>query len=1337
MKRLYTILFALITTITLCSAKNISLVNHLSIEDGLTHYDIEAIIEDSRGYIWIGGYDGLNRYNGYDITVYQNNATQTILNNNRILDLCEDPNGNIWIATDQGVTLYDYDREQFIRSIDLPSVNKTLEQVGIEAICYDTNSNNIICLTSNKGLLVYSLDMKLIRNDVAGGATYKYLYHLDNSLYIVAGLGGVNIYNAEDGSFKPLPNIDIKSVLSAAVSDKWIYLCDGEQSYRIEYWRDRDGVRFALDPTIYYKMRRIKAMFTGDGGELYIAVNYVGLYMLDREEEFGNEMTLVQERTNTSTLLSDSKQRLWFGTHDSGVYEYSTKPSHFRDYKPINKNLFSVWNIMRYDSKRALVKYNNSRYMLYNIESGESEPFPIVESLQGSSLLAIDNSQNLYAVVTVGNECHLMKNIGNRWHKIEIEREGIAQSSAPKEFQFDAYGNIWLIYQFGLYRLRCDMDSAQERYIVERITLPKAVDQEIKLFSLALDRANDRVWVGTSYHGLYAIDGIKSSDADALRISQFYNNPSDAESLPCNFVSAIVPDSDTIWVGTESGGVAKGLFNSEGDLRFERLTTLEGLSHNVVKSIIPDNRDNLWIGTNNGLSVYNKESNSFHNLYRTDGLPFSSFRYSAAIINDNNIVMAGLTDIVTIQPNNIDINKSIPLIEFSDFRIYNEPIKPNKEYEGRVILDSRLKSGSSVELKYNQNILSLRAVSLHYGDPALYHIKYRLTGMNDEWVVQQSNNSQISFNGLPSGRYTLEVAAANSDGEWGEVQHIGITINPPFWKRWWAYLLYAIVAILLFYLILRFVVRLQSLNHALHIESINKDVAAEKQQYFMSIAHEIKTPLSMVIAANSTLTERYKHDSAICDQLRLVERQSNKISSLIDSVHGIQLSELGLLIPHYTLFEFNRFIDSIALDFKYLSASQNKHFTFDGEESLLVVRADLSMVEKVICNLLNNAHKYSTEGCEVTLRWRTEGERVVIEVEDNGIGITPDELPRIFDRYYRGGSSSRRSELKGLGIGLSFSKQLVELHQGQIEVDSELNRGSRFRVELPIVTDESVEACESRGESAVMLENLVDVADYQAEIGEYSESLLYLVEDDDELRGVLERIVSKFFKVRSFANGAEALDAVEVEWPDVILSDVMMPEVDGYELCRRVKEDINTCHIPVILLTACTMPSEMVKCREVGADIYISKPFYPKYVIACIRATLGNYRKMQSRFQTGGAVSVVNNAVRNENHNKFMTRLYELLNENIGKEEIDFVMFSKELCVNRSLFFRKVKAITGTTPYELVKEYRLTKAAEMLSRGDCSVEDLCVALGFKSRTHFSKLFKDKYGVPPSKYKPQG
>ncbi len=905
----------------------------------------------------------------------------------------------------------------------------------------------------------------------------------------------------------------------------------------------------------------------------------------------------------------------------------------------------------------------------------------------------------------------------------------------PYHITEDYLGYLWIGTPESLQRITVEGDNIKNIEIL-KYQNKNSLEKISKIYSIFSDPATESVWFGTLSQGLFNFKYNKSEKLKDGEVKNYQTDSLNNTSITSNFISAINRCNGKLWVGTEQGGLCY-VDESGEELTFKAYGTDDGLSSNTIKSILNDANGDIWVTSNYGISKYSVKDDKFM-IYRSEqGVPFDEFSYKSFTVG-NTLLFSGLNNICYFNPNELEQELPKPSIEFTNLKIYNDIIEPTHNYNGRIILDKSLSNGDKIELKYDENMISIGVDALYKSSLHDNSIKYRLLPLSNKWITMPYNSNEITFSGLRHGSYNLEVYTTDFFGEKSDTKSLTVIIAPPFWLSTWAYIIYVIVMLAIGATIILFITNLQRLRYKFRIEQINKHnmevMNAEKMRYFSNISHELKTPLTLIMAPISLLYERFIVDVDVRSKLDIVKRQSDKILHLIELAHGIQLNDSNLLKRNNSKFSFNELITNIITDFKFMASFDSKTFIINDCSKDIIVEADSDMLEKVVNNLLSNALKYTRNEGTIEVSYGYEDNNLIITVKDSGYGIDKEDLEHVFERFFRA-KQRGVANVGGTGIGLYFTKTLVELHNGEISVESEIDRGTTFTVSLPIITDkkefeQKLVTTAQEYKTQILGELTLDNINTNSE---FKDSMVYIVEDNSEMREFIHSIVSRFFCTKVFSNGFECCDAMKSEWPDILVSDVMMPVMDGYELCETLKADIKTSHIPIILLTACSTVDDKIKGLKYGADAYIPKPFYPNHIITRIETLLSNRKQLRERFQINIPIVYGSTSSTRAKDNDFLEKLYNIFSDNLDNEDLDLDLVITEFGINRNLFFQKVKALTNTSPRELLFNYRLKRAAEFLLSGEMNVNEACDMTGFKSRSHFSRLFKEKYGVTPSKY----
>ncbi|MFI3318498.1 MAG: ATP-binding protein [Rikenellaceae bacterium] len=1302
MRRIFNTIL-LLFTIGLSQAANYPVIRVMDTASGLTTNSISAILEDSRALVWVGSDDGLALYDGVSLKLFRSSRENLSQLSSRIRSLAEDSRGNIWIGTDRGVVLYDYLGDRF-------TLLDGAEQMVV--IACKESADGMVVLSEQGAIRCYSLSGEYRASYPLPGSSSSDILALEDGTFLVVHDGAMLHFDLAAASLRPVPLSGVKPVYSLAdFGDGQILASNAGVGYVMLSYRD--GVVMSQSRVMHNNIRSREVLPSGDGGAWLGSQRDGFSYLADVYDDV--PLVEINPKLRVKALAPGRAGRLWVASQDDGLICYSQRESPFYGVEVDGRSDFRGWTMAPLDGDNVLARVEGVHVKI-NTSTGESERvrLPVVDGR--ATVFSCDGDGVVwFAAINYGG-VDIYKYKEGKLEEVAVD--GMLPYLVPRRMVHDRAGYLWLAFDGELYRLR--RDSGQ----MQRIPLPLLDEAGLKISNLYADPQQPLVWVATTAHGLY---GVSTEDEiDSIQL-HYYHVDGQSGSLPNNAVKDVVrAHNGTLWVACEQGALSA----QRPDGSFKSHST--GLSYSALRSITCDAQDNIWISSGSSLSRFDPESERFVKFSIADGLPFDSFTHNALALESGRLVMLGARGALYFDPRQVIIDDELPPLEFGDFHLFNRPISPGEQVDGQVLYSRRLQDGDTISLRYNQNLFSIDLLPLHYGSNLSYRLRYQILPFAPQWIEVESSPAKVSFSGLPHGEYKLRAMVSSRGGEWSEARELNIIIRPPFWSTTWAYMLYVLVAALLIVATLKLMLHLQRLRHSYQIEALERESVSERLRYLFNVAHELKTPISLIQAPVSALMESFAHDEEVCEKLERVVWQSRKMSQMIELVQSVQLNDMGLMRAMPSCFEFGAFADIMLKDFQSTASYEHKHLFMQRTRGELFVYADRGMLEWVINNLLNNAFKYSTEGASVTMAWSVEGGSVKIEILDTGFGISAEDLPYIFDLFYRGGEQGG-DRPAGTGIGLSLTKRLVELHGGEISVESELGKGSCFRVVLPILATEA-QIAEAEGDEELAGGLLLDGAESDMPEGsDFNEAMIYLVEDDGQMREALVEILSRYYRVRSFPSAKACEEQMLVEWPDLILSDVMMNGAeDGLTLCRGVKSNITTSHIPVILLTACSTLDDRIRGLEYGADQYITKPFYPKMVVVSIETMLHSRELLRERFSLG--VPTTNSVARGgKSDDEFLGKLYELMNANLNNEAIDINNFARELGVNRSLFFRRVKGLTDKTPFELLKEYRLTKAAELLDRREMSVEEVYTSTGFKSRTHFSRLFKDRYGISPGKY----
>ncbi|KPL21251.1 MAG: hypothetical protein AMS23_09590, partial [Bacteroides sp. SM1_62] len=754
----------------------------------------------------------------------------------------------------------------------------------------------------------------------------------------------------------------------------------------------------------------------------------------------------------------------------------------------------------------------------------------------------------------------------------------------------------------------------------------------------------------------------------------------------------------------------------------------------------------------NGLSKFNLQSETFTNYFARHGSPHNDFWPEAACIsNDGEIFFGTGRGMISFYPDSIQLNQYIAPVRITDFKIHNRTVLPGEE----SVLKKSITYTDQMELKHNQDHLSFEFTILNYLDPELNQYKYMLEGLDMDWIYSGSRNFAI-YSNLKPGEYTFRVSGANNDGIWNPVgTSLNITINPPPWLTWWSYLVYGSILIGIILLYRRYILSRAKLRTAVEIERMEKEKVEEldhmRSRFFANISHEFRTPLTLILGPveelKKNLTELSTKNRGL---LQTIQRNARRLQKLINQLLDISKLETGKAKLQVSEGNLSEFIRAIVLSFLSLAESKDINYEYDLSEIPSLVYFDRDKLEKIFTNLVSNAFKFTDPGgvIQVVLKYNLSPadkvpEEIEITVSDSGIGIPEEKLENVFDRFYQASDSDTRVK-EGTGIGLALTKELVDLYRGEIHVRSKAGEGSTFTVKLPVSKalfkeDEIVTVgLDTDKEPIDVIIDPVkpvktELPEVHTGVKDKDESVILVVEDNTDLRDYISRNLASGYFILEAENGREGLTKATDMIPDLIITDLMMPEMDGIELCEKIKNDGRTSHIPVIMLTARADRGSKLEGLKTGADDYLIKPFDAEELLVRVKNLIEQRRMLREKFLEEFRIIPFEETVRIPG-DKLLRKILDILRQKMGNPEYNVDNLYGELNMSRAQMFKKISALTGCGPGELLRIMRLKKAAELILAGKQNIAQIMYEVGFQTPSYFARSFREYFGVNPSAYK---
>lgn len=958
--------------------------------------------------------------------------------------------------------------------------------------------------------------------------------------------------------------------------------------------------------------------------------------------------------------------------------------------------------------------------------------------------------------------------------KTKIEKH-FSQKLAGKSVRSilkDSYGDVWIGYRTGLDRY----DVKKNKFINCFKGKNDEESNSYRFFSIAEDPLDKSVWFGTLTDVLRYDRGTHTFEKQALK--KYFNN----SSAMCLFFDS----KHNLWIGTEFSGVIQ-IKRDPKTLAWKSIKKYTTNSENPklpderVYSITEDGMGNIWVGTANGLCSIDSRSGAVKLYTKQNGLAdqyisklltdkegniwishkkgISKLMVKTAVIRNYTIkesaqgyefmdgsgcmdresgemFFGGIEGFVSFRPWEIVDNPYLPMVTLTELQVQNKAVEIGQKVNDRVILSTSINRTKNITLTHEDRSFSIEFAALHYSSPEKNGYAYMLEGLDKEWITTDASRRIASYSNLSEGKYVFKVKCSNSDGVWNpKPTTLEITVLPPWWRTWWAYLLYFIMVLLAVYAVYKMIRTREKYNQQILGERLKAEKAAEldqlKSQFFTNVSHEFRTPLTLIIDPLERLISDKLEKNTVSHYYTLMYRNAKQLLLLINQLLDFQKLKSGHLSLNLEQLDLIVFVRTLAASFE--NRAKERHISFKVESSVteLVTQFDSAKLTMVLNNLLSNAFKFTADNGEIELGielMETENPVVIIKVTDTGMGIPVDEQKRIFEVFYQ--SANSVSNQQGSGIGLALTKDLVALHGGKITVESEVGEGSCFTVILPVIKNSENLITVSFAEEIHFEEDETFISPIEVE--NQALPLLLIVEDNDDIRNYIALNFNEKYRIIIAENGVEGLQKASESIPDIVISDVMMPEMDGLQFCRLLKSDERTSHIPVILLTARQSDESKLEGYQTGADAYVTKPFNTALLQAQMQNLLDQRQRLREIFSNGSELELKKIAI-NSTDETFLNKVTQLVLENLEDENFDIDVLALMLKMSRSQLFRKIKALTNQSTNDFISIIRMNKALEYLLSGEYNISETAYKLGFNKPNNFSRAFAKQFGVSPSQY----
>jgi signal transduction histidine kinase/ligand-binding sensor domain-containing protein/DNA-binding response OmpR family regulator len=1281
----------------------------------LTHSTVNAIIEGKDKQLWIGTARGLCIYSrelDSFINVDSIKGNVNYLNNRYITDLEFDNNGMLWIGTHEGgINIYDPAKRQFTYIVDPPLSGKLPSTNFISIL---VNVGDTIWCGSKGGLLLYDTRTKkrLPLNALERFADAQVIAvapEKSGSLLIATVSGQITRLIAKGGRYT------FQDILSG---DEL-----GQTSNRI--------LTLALD-------RRGNILAGGENS----GFNYVDRNTAEVTRFLADEGNTKRLPTNSvQSIYVDDAGMIWIGTLNNGAFVIDNTPKKFETREIFDATIpFTSREVRGF----AEDKDGNTWVAIYGIGLGKVNPKSGVVQRVDDINRKITN-KNVTSVISDKHGDLWIGTAGKGVFRITpqtkhvlnypIRSDGFGNDQVFCLYE-DRSGTIWAgTWGSGVFIY----DKTTDTFLsATEYDQPGHIPNTAYVCDILLD-SDGTYWVGTLY-GLYELKrrGEKS-------FTYKLHIPEDRPgSIKGYQVQAIAEDGNkNLWVGTTEALNVK----ERNSGSFTAFMMDNGPVINTVRSMLPDSKGNIWIGGNSGLAKFEARSGTFVNYTRGDGLKSNNFHRKAALATSSGKFFFGSNNgFDSFYPDSIRATSTEGRIVLTDLRINNQSVRPGVADSP---LDRHISLTSNLELSYEQRSFIIDFVVLNFLKSSDYSYCYKLEGFDTDWNCTGSRHS-AKYTNIDPGTYVFLVKAANRDGVLlDNPLRLEITIHQVFWKTWWAFAIYITIMFLFVYLLVRIRIERLKMKSEILFEKLTRErehqLSESKTQFFTNVAHEFRTPLSLVLIPLESLMESNEVPAPFRERVYTAYKNADRMQRLVNELLDFNKLEVGNLKLHVHHGELVQFIKETSAAFNEMAAKRKIRFTMISEQPVIMGWFDREKLEGIIFNILSNAFKFTADGGEITVRIAAKKavipggtlcECVELVIEDNGIGILPEELPKVFEKFYQAKSASKIST-PGTGIGLSFTKALVELHHGSINAESIPDQSTIFRILLPldasiyhveevVVTPPDVVYTKKTDEVLLPDPELADV-----EV-ESDKSKILVVEDNFELREYLVAELRTEFTVYEAKDGHEGLQMVGEINPDLIISDIMMPVKDGIEFCDAIKSDLGTCHIPFILLTAKATMDDQIKGINTGADLYISKPFNVRYLMAHVQQMIASRRKLYARFSQD-VYLMPGKATTNVLDQDFLQRAIDYVIANLQDPQLSVDSIAGLFNLSRMQVYRKIKALTGKSVVEFIRMVRMKQAIKLMDSHKLTLSEIAFEVGFNSASYFTRCFKEEYGKTPSEY----
>ena len=1318
----------------------------LSTASGLSQSSVYKIIQDKQGFLWFATGDGLNRYDGHNFKIYRNDPSDpTTLSGSEIFTVAQDDEGNLWVGTrNSGLNKIELATGKITRitkgpggqdlsNSNIPSIlnigkgRMGVAVLGVGYLVYDIRTNQVISAESEWKNTIVKEVVRLFKHSsgtVWMGTRTGYLVSQLNAHSFIPYQFGAN-------------NNRVRALFETKNGDILVGT-DGRGIYRFTPKTQQFKVVFyqASDPL---SRQNIVTSIAKDALQnLWIGTDN-GVYKLNGEDfkSYTNipsnpDPELGLSSNSVMSLFTDANQNTWVGTWEAGLnISFFQKPRFaVLRYKPntLQGLLSNKVSTLLADGDQGVWVGSNVGLSYFNHKSGQ-----VTHYLQSASSNKL-NSTETYDV----NFIHPSGDGGvwvGLWGKginlftKERQLKDYPFKPGVREANFNTLENFnseFLLGTQGMGVVAFNPMTKQYRVPFAELGKKNFLNKSIAAIRVLNGK---EIWVGTVGFGLYVFDVSN-------RKLRHYVKSAEIGALSYNHVNKIYQDRQKrIWVMTQGGGLNQYLGAGKG---FKVFTVNNGLGSNSLRGMVEDAKGDMWFSTNGGISKMDGKTLKFVNFEEADGLQGKEFMTNAVAKNSQNwLFFGGVNGLNYLKSDSLRMRLDVPPVYFTKLKIFNKEVEAG---EDNSPLRVDILSTKHLVLQPNQSVFSLDFVALEYQRPKNNRYAYYLEGFENEWNVVGTQRT-VTYTNLSPGDYIFKVKASNSDGIWAEKPYeLKITVLPPWYRTWWAYVLYVVLLAAVIYAFIREVQVREAFRTDLRLKEIEKERIQELEQvkthFFTNISHELRTPLTLITSplekyflSNASLNKDQK------TKINSIYQNAQKLLRLINQLLDLSKIESGNVQPVVEKHDLVRQLHSIKQSFDAYAQQKQIKLKWDAPVESLFVYYDADIIEKCVTNLLSNAFKFTPEdgiiGIRLELHKVYKGasesiNRVSIHVSDTGKGISAEHRQHIFDRFYQ---IPEKVDRVGTGVGLSLCKELIEVHRGSIEVQSDLGAGSDFKIQFPVTLEAFDPAWVKSGSKEVkeLQSQLVD----SAQVIQQEKQILLIVEDHAEMRAFIREIFERSFQVIEADRGETGLEMALTYLPDVVITDWMMPGMSGVNLCKQIRKNAKTSHIPVVILTSKSSQESQIEGMQSGADDFISKPFHADILELRVAKLLEAKERLRKSWQD----SVLNQDLQQAFvfEDEFLSKATQVVIEHLEEADFDVEHLEQAMDMSKMQLYRKLKMLTSLAGNEFIRSIRLQQARLLLEKGSLNVSEVAYQVGFNDPAYFTRAFKKQYGHSPKTF----